>query len=99
MIISSETKSQIKFLANELKMEKKAQAVSLPREGSSIRAIERVTRIHRDTAMRPGVPAGKARAKMQDEKTRGLNFGPIEVDEIWGFIGAKRNQAAREAMR
>ena len=26
---------------------------------------------------------------------RGLNCAQIEVDEIWGFIGAKRKNAAR----
>jgi len=25
---------------------------------------------------------------------RGLNCKQIEIDEIWGFIGAKRNNAA-----
>ena len=48
--------------------------------------------------MRLGVLVGKARAKIQDEKMSGLNCGSIEVDEIWGFIGAKRSQAGREAM-
>jgi hypothetical protein len=28
-----------------------------------------------------------------DSKMRGLNCAQIEVDEIWGFIGAKRNRA------
>ncbi len=79
-------------------MEKEAQAVSLLCERSSIRAIERITGIHRDTVMRLGVLVGKARAKIQDEKMSGLNCGRIEVDEIWGFIGAKRSQAGREAM-
>ena len=30
-----------------------------------------------------------------DEKMRGLNCNNIEVDEIWGFIGAKRKNADR----
>jgi len=41
-------------MANELKTEKKAQAVSLLCEGSTIRAIERVIGIHRDAVMRLG---------------------------------------------
>jgi IS1 family transposase len=36
---------------------------------------------------------GTACAKIQDEKMRGLNCTHVEVDEIWGFIGAKRNRA------
>jgi hypothetical protein len=76
-------------MANELKPEAKAQVVSLLCEGSSIRSIERITGIHRDTIMRLGVRVGTASAKIQDEKMRGLNCAQIEVDEIWGFVGAK----------
>ena len=82
-------------MANELKSEKKAQVVSLLCEGNSIRSIERITSIHRDTVMRLGVRVGTACAKIQDEKMRGLNCSQIEVDEIWGFVGAKRKNAAR----
>jgi IS1 family transposase len=80
-------------MANELKTEQKAQAVSLLCEGNSIRSIERITGIHRDTVMRLGVRVGDACAKIQDEKMRGLNCKNVEVDEIWGFIGAKRKNA------
>jgi IS1 family transposase len=44
--------------------------------------------------MRLGVRIGQASAKIMDEKMRGLNCANVEVDEIWGFIGAKRNRAA-----
>src|ERR1017187_7190039 len=80
-------------MSNELKSETKAQIVSLLCEGNSIRSIERITGVHRDTVMRLGVRVGTACAKIQDEKMRGLNCSQIEVDEIWGFIGAKRNRA------
>ena len=82
-------------MANELKSETKAQLVHLLCEGSSIRSIECITGIHRDTVMRLGVRVGTACAKIQDEKMRGLNCKQIEVDEIWGFIGAKRKNANR----
>lgn len=81
-------------MSNELKTEKKAQVVSLLCEDMSIRAIERITGIHRDTVMRLGVRIGQASAQIMDAKMRGLNCGHIKVDEIWGFIGAKRNRAA-----
>jgi IS1 family transposase len=80
-------------MANELKSEAKAQVVSLLCEGNSIRSIERITGIHRDTVMRLGVRVGTACAKIQDEKMRGLNCKNVEVDEIWGFVGAKRKNA------
>ena len=64
-------------------------------EGNSIRSIERMTGIHRDTIMRLGVRVGEACVKIHDEKMRGVASKNIEVDEIWGFIGAKRKNAAR----
>jgi hypothetical protein len=77
-------------MANNLPMEKKALAISMLAEDSSIRAIERITGVHRDTIMRLGVRLGEACAKIHDEKMRGLNCRAIEVDEIWGFIGKKQ---------
>lgn len=82
-------------MSNNLKTENKAQVVSLLCEGVSIRAIERITGIHRDTIMRLGVRMGEACAKIQDEKFRNLNCSQIEVDEIWGFIGSKQKNAKR----
>ncbi len=82
-------------MANNLDNEKKVLAVSMLCEGSSIRAIERMTSIHRDTVMRLGVRIGEACAKIQDSKLRNLSSREIEVDEIWGFIGAKRKNAER----
>ena len=58
-------------------------------EDCSIRAIERITSVHRDTIMRLGVRVGESCAKIMDAKMRGLNCRQIEVDEIWGFIGKK----------
>jgi len=82
-------------MANELKTEMKVQVVSLLCEDMSIRAIERITGIHRDTVMRLGVRVGQECAKIADSKMRVLNCGHIEIDEIWGFIGAKRKNADR----
>jgi IS1 family transposase len=80
-------------MANNLQTEKKVMAVSMLAEGNSIRSIERVTGVHRDTIMRLGVRMGESCAKIHDEKMRGLSSKHIEVDEIWGFIGAKRKVA------
>jgi len=82
-------------VANNLEPEKKVLAVSMLAEGNSIRSIERITGIHRDTIMRLGVRVGEACAKIHDDKMRGIASKNIEVDEIWGFIGAKRKNANR----
>jgi IS1 family transposase len=77
-------------MANNLPTEKKVLAVSMLAEGSSIRSIERITEVHRDTIMRLGVRMGEACARIHNEKMRGLDSRHIEIDEIWGFIGKKR---------
>ena len=59
-------------------------------EGSSIRSIERITGIHRDTVMRLGVRVGNECRRIQDEKRKNLQSTDIQIDEIWGFIGKKK---------
>jgi IS1 family transposase len=80
-------------MSNILPTEKKVLAISMLAEGSSIRAIERITGVHRDTIMRLGVRVGEACAKIHDEKMRGLTCEQIQCDEIWGFIGKKKKNA------
>lgn len=82
-------------MANNLNPEAKTLAVSLLAEGNSIRAVERVTGIHRDTVMRLGVRVGEGCAKILDGKMRGLGCQNVEVDEIWGYVGKKAKNANR----
>src|SRR4026207_1336464 len=82
-------------MANNWDSGKKAQIVAMLAEGNSIRTIERITGVHRDTIMRLGVRVGEACVQIMDTKMRGLSCKQIEVDEIWGFIGAKRKNAPR----
>jgi IS1 family transposase len=82
-------------MANNLPMEKKVMAIAALAEGSSIRSIERMTGVHRDTVMRLGCRVGAACGKIMDEKMRDLPCTEMECDEIWGFIGSKRKNAAR----
>ena len=82
-------------MANHLSREKKVLAVSMLAEGNSIRSIERVTGVHRDTVMRLGIRIGEACARIHDQKMRGLKCQQIEVDEIWGYIGSKQKNAIR----
>lgn len=82
-------------MANKLKFEKKVTVISMLAEGSSINSVERVTGVNQNTIMTLGRRVGDACAKLMDEKLRNLQSRNIEVDEIWGFIGAKRKNAAR----
>jgi len=82
-------------MANKLATEKKVSVISMLAEGSSIRAIERITGINRNTIMTLGVRVGNACKRIMDEKMRGLTCKNVEIDEIWGFVGAKRNNAKK----
>lgn len=82
-------------MANNLPTETKVQIISNLAENASIRGIERMTGVHRDTIMRLGLRVGEACKGIMDEKMRGLGCRDIQVDEIWGFIGAKRKNAER----
>ncbi len=80
-------------MAYTLPFEKKKIIVSMLAEGSSIRAIERITGVHRDTIMRLGVRVGQECGRIQNQKMRNIASRQIEIDEIWGFIGKKRAHA------
>ena len=82
-------------MANILKHEKKVAVISMLCEGASIRAIERITGVNQNTIMSLGRRVGEACAKIMDEKMRDLSCKQIEVDEIWGFVGAKQKNARR----
>jgi IS1 family transposase len=74
---------------NHLSIDKKIAVTAALAEGSSIRSIERMTGVHRDTIMRLGVRVGQGCARLLDAKMRNLNSTSIQVDEIWGFVGKK----------
>jgi IS1 family transposase len=76
-------------MANILSMDKKIAVIGALAEGSSIRLIERITGVHRDTIMRLGVKVGQGCTAMMDTKMRNLPCKRLEMDEIWGFVGKK----------
>jgi IS1 family transposase len=81
-------------MSNVLSAEKQCIVIGALAEGNSIRSIERLSGIHRDTIMRLGVRVGQSCAKILDERMRNLNCSRIEVDELWGFIGKKKYYAS-----
>ncbi len=83
-------------MANVLPMDKKITVIAALAEGSSIRAIERMTGIHRDTIMRLGVRVGQGCTALLDAKMRNLPCNRLEIDEVWGFIGKKEHRLRPE---
>src|SRR5438046_1975872 len=76
-------------MANVLPKEKQIAIISALAEGSSMRAISRITGVHQDTICRLGVRVGQGCAALLDAKMRDLTCNFLQFDEIWGFIGKK----------
>lgn len=76
-------------MANTLGIDRKIAVIGALAEGSSIRSIERITGVHRDTIMRLGVKIGQGCTALMDETMRNLPCTRLEMDEIWGYVGKK----------
>jgi hypothetical protein len=76
-------------MANVLSAEKQTAIIASLAEGSSIRSIERITGVHRDTIMRLGVKIGRGCEVLLDSKMQDLDCHYLQFDELWGFIGKK----------
>lgn len=58
-------------------------------EGMSVRSIERITGIHRDTILNVLVLVGERCERLMERMVNGLPVRDIQCDEIWGFVGCK----------
>jgi IS1 family transposase len=81
-------------MANVLSAEKQTAIIAALAEGSSIRSIERITGVHRDTIMRLGVKVGKGCQTLMDSKMQDLDCHYLQFDELWGFIGKKERHCS-----
>jgi transposase-like protein/IS1 family transposase len=65
-------------------------------EGNSIRSVERLTGIHRDTIIDAMVDAGQKCKRFLEATIRRVPVADVQADEIWGFVGCKeRTRQAR----
>ncbi len=76
-------------MANVCPTDKKIAIISPLCEDSSIRSIERITGVHRDTIMRLGVRVGQCCTALMDAKMRNLDCNRLALDEIWRYVGKK----------
>ncbi len=77
---------------NILSRDKQIDIIAALSEGMSIRTVERLTGIHRDTIMRLGARVGRGCAELHDRMMVGLRTGRIELDELWQFVGCKQKR-------
>jgi IS1 family transposase len=79
---------------NKLPIAKRAQILSMLCEGSSMRAIERITGVSINTVTKLLVDAGKACDAYHDEHVRGVKATRIQCDEVWAFCYSKQKNVA-----
>lgn len=83
-------------MSNVLPREKQIAVISAIVEGVSVRSIERMTGVHRDTIIRLMVKVGQACEKLLDRVMVDLPCTEIEVDEIWGYVAKKQKNVSLE---
>lgn len=76
---------------NQLSLEHQVQVLALLTEGMAIRAIARLTGIHRDTIMRLSLTVGQACDRLHDAAMRDLRIPYLQLDETWSFIQKKQH--------
>jgi len=81
---------------NALPLDKKTAILALLVEGNSIRSIERITNVHRDTIMRLLNEAGTKAQDILDSEMMFLESKRLQVDEIWTFVAKKQRMLTQE---
>ena len=81
---------------NNLPRDKQIDIIAALSEGMSIRAVERLTGVHRDTIMRLGARVGRGCAELHDRMFVGIRAPRMECDEFWAFVGCKQRNVTRK---
>lgn len=76
--------------------EKAMLALKLLVEGASIRSIERITELHRDTILSLLVVTGEKCEKIMAKFVRDIPVNDVECDEIWAYVGKKEGHKTKE---
>lgn len=83
-------------MANVLPRSKQLAVLSALVEGTSVRSVERMTGVHRDTVIRLMARVGGGCAVLLDETMRDLPCKRLEIDELWAFVQKKERHVTRE---
>jgi transposase-like protein/IS1 family transposase len=77
-------------------MDKAMLALKLLVEGNSVRSIERICEIHRDTILKILVVAGEKCEKLMGKLIVNVPAKDVECDEIWAFVQKKEGHKSPE---
>lgn len=83
-------------MANVLPHEKRLAVTAALVDGNSIRAVERMTGVHRDTIMRFGLTLGAGCDRLHNRLVRDLSCSLIDMDEQWGWVKKKGPRVTAE---
>src|SRR3984957_3665736 len=76
---------------NNLPHDKQVEVIAALCEGVGQRAVARLTDTDRKTVGRLALRVGRGCAELHDRMMVGLRVQRIECDELWAFVGHKRN--------
>jgi len=65
-------------------------------EKNGIRAIERITEIHRDTITSVIDDIARHAREVTDFLIRNVGLTPVQVDELWSFVKKNKRKLTRE---
>ena len=81
---------------NKLDIDTRARVVAALVEGNSLRAVTRMTGVHRTTLMKLLCDLGRICSQYQDKAFRHLKCKRVQCDEIWSFVNAKEKNCTAE---
>jgi len=76
---------------NILSREQQIAVISALTEGLGIRATARITGVNRETVGKLALQIGRGCAELHDRMMVGIRVNRIECDELWAYVGHKRN--------
>ena len=76
---------------NNLSRDKQIEIIGMLCEGVGQRAVSRLTDTDRKTIARLALAVGRGAAELHDRMMVGLHVHRIECDELWAYVGHKRN--------
>jgi IS1 family transposase len=82
-------------IMNKMTREQRTQILHLLCEGSSVRAVSRITGSAKNAILKLMADAGKACAAYHDEHVVNLKSRRVQVDEVWSFVYAKEKNVAK----
>jgi transposase-like protein/IS1 family transposase len=79
-----------------LSQDKALMCLHLLVEGMSVRSIQRITGVHRDTVLDLMVRVGEKCEALMESKLRKVKVSDIQLDEIWSYVEMKEKTKNRK---